>query len=118
MKMKNAVMSALVVGLPAQALAVSINDYDRTGNEGELNVYMRAVHIDTRIENDLMDDLLGGIPIGERLGGTALGVVTDYESRYWMDSIGFDASLYGVGKIDARPEDRDLFDDTSGDPPI
>ncbi|MBL7252115.1 OprD family outer membrane porin [Alcanivorax marinus] len=115
MKMKNAMAAALVIGAPTQVMAVSINDYDRTGNDGELNVYMRAVHIDTRIENDLMDDLFGGIPIGERLGGTALGVVTDYESRYWMDSIGFDASLYGVAKIDARPEDRDLFDDTSGD---
>ncbi|AFT71355.1 hypothetical protein B5T_03088 [Alloalcanivorax dieselolei B5] len=115
MKFKQAIVSTLVLGVPTQTLAVSINDYDRTGNEGEFNVYMRAVHIDTRIENDLMDDLFGGIPIGDRLGGTALGVVADYKSGYWLDSIGFDASVYGVAKLDARPEDRDLFDDTSGD---
>ncbi len=115
MKTKKSLAAALLLCGPAQVLAVSVNDYDRTGNDGEFNVYMRAIHIDTRIENDLMDDLFGGIPIGERLGGTALGVVADYESRYWRNSVGVDASVYGVAKLDARPEDRDLFDDTSGE---
>ncbi|MGM3390142.1 OprD family porin [Stutzerimonas stutzeri] len=76
---------------------------------------MRAVHIDTRIENGLVEDRFGGFPFGDRLGGTALGLVADYNSGYWRDSIGFDASFYGVAKLDARQENRDLFDDTSGE---
>lgn len=107
--------AALLAGLTGQLVqAADIHDYNRTNNEGQFNVYLRAVHIDTRIENDLIERF-GGFPFGDRLGGTALGMVADYNSGYWKDSIGVDASFYGVTRIDARPEERDLFDDTSGD---
>ena len=106
--------SALMSLVVENVAASNIHDYDRTNNDGKFNVYMRAVHIDTRIENDLIDRF-GGFPFGDRLGGTALGLVADYNSGYWRDSIGFDASFYGVAKLDARPENRDLFDDTSGE---
>ncbi|TBU72863.1 OprD family outer membrane porin [Phytopseudomonas daroniae] len=109
------VASLLVMGAQAKAFASNIHDYNRTNNEGKFNLYLRAVHIDTRIENGLIEDNFGSFPFGDRLGGTALGLVADYNSGYWRDSIGFDASLYGVAKLDARPENRDLFDDTSGD---
>jgi hypothetical protein len=117
MKTRNvtcAVLAAALCATQLPASASAIHDYDRTNNSGKFNLYLRAVHIDTRIENGLIEDNFGGFPFGDRLGGTALGLVADYNSGYWRDSIGFDASFYGVAKVDARPEDRDLFDDTSG----
>ncbi|WP_413043661.1 OprD family outer membrane porin [Pseudomonas sp. YJ42] len=114
-KLISVIISAIVLGAHAKVFASNIHDYNRTNNDGKFNVYLRAVHIDTRIENGIIEDDFGGFPFGSRLGGTALGLVADYNSGYWQDSIGFDASLYGVAKIDARPENRDLFDDTSGE---
>lgn len=117
MKIRNvmaATASVVAFGIQGQVIASNIHDYDRTNNDGRFNLYLRAVHIDTRIENKLIEDNFGGFPFGDRLGGTALGLVADFNSGYWRDSIGFDASVYGVAKLDARPEDRDLFDDTSG----
>ena len=108
------VLATAMFGAQLPAVASTIHDYDRTNNSGKFNVYLRTVHIDTRIENELIENNFGGFPFGDRLGGTALGLVADYNSGYWQDSIGFDASFYGVAKIDARPEDRELFDDTSG----
>ncbi|VVM79582.1 hypothetical protein PS645_02195 [Pseudomonas fluorescens] len=118
MKNKNAklaVLSVALLGAHPSVIASTIHDSNRTHNAGKFNLYLRAIHIDTRIKNDLIEKDFGGFPTGDRLGGTALGIIADYNSGYWQDSIGFDTSLYGAAQIDARPEDRDLLDDTSGD---
>ncbi len=108
------VFSAVALGGISPALASDIHDDDRADNSSKLDFYLRAVLIDTRLENEIIEQNFGGFSFGNELGGTALGLVADYNSGYW-NNIGFDASLYGVAKIDSRTESRDLFDDTSGE---
>lgn len=92
----------------------NMNTANRTTNDGQLNLYLRAVYIDTEIENELIEENFGGFSFGNELGGTAIGAVLDYDSPYWSDAIGVRASLYGVGKVHSETSSRDLFDDSDG----
>ena len=106
---------SIAVLFSTSAAAENIHDLESPSSNDMFNLYLRALHIDTRIENDIIEDNFGGFPFGDRLGGTALGVVADFDSGFWRDTLGVEASVYGVAKLDARTEDRDLFDDTSGE---
>ncbi|WP_241668742.1 OprD family outer membrane porin [Stutzerimonas nosocomialis] len=105
--------SVLLAGA-GSCLAATIEYPERLQDEGKLNLYIRALQIDTEIYNDLVEDQFGGFPDGSKLGGTGIGAIVDYSSGYWGGFVGFDASLYGVAKIDSRQNSRDIFDDTSG----
>mgnify|MGYP003624400644 CR=1 FL=1 len=95
--------------------AATISDPDRfQHDDGRLNLYLRALQIDTEINNDLIEDQFGGFPDGSELGGTGIGAILDYNSRYLGGFVGFDASLYGVAKLDSRTNSRNIFDDTDG----
>lgn len=107
------ICSALLVGA-GNSQAATISHPDRFQHEGKLNLYLRALWIDTQINNDLIEDNFGGFPFGNELGGTGVGAILDYNSSYWGGVAGFDASLYGVAKLDTRENSRNMFDDTDG----
>jgi hypothetical protein len=116
MKSINAVAMTLLSTLFVSEVCFSatISNPDRFQHEGKLNAYLRAMYINTRISNDLIEDRFGGFPDGAELGGTGIGAILDYNSSYWAGVVGFDASLYGVAMIDSKDNGRDLFDDSDG----
>ncbi|MBL7250410.1 OprD family outer membrane porin [Alloalcanivorax marinus] len=104
-----------VVLLSFQAAhAAVISDIDLYKKENELSTYLRFITFDTRAHNDLIENQLGGLPTGERLGATALSGAVDYSSKYYGDTIGFVTSVYGVTKLDSRPDSRQILDDSDG----
>lgn len=96
------------------ARAANISAVNRFKDEDRLNVYLRAVHIDTQAKNNLIENRLGGLPAGGHFGGTAVGAIVDYNSKYYADVIGFDASLYGVAPIESQDSSQELLDDRHG----
>lgn len=117
MNMKVALMCMLAgacVMKVESTMAANISSVDRFKDQGRLNVYLRSVTIDTRVQNKLLKGLFGEIPGGDRYGGTAVGSIVDYNSKYLGGIIGFDGSLYGVAPIDSRNDSQELLDDRHG----
>ena len=102
----------LIAGGASAAKMSPANDYNK---ENEIDVYLRLLTIDTRLENDRIESRPGGFPHGDRVGATALGLAADYHSAYFYDWIGFEGSFYGVAGIDSREDSRSLLNDRHGD---
>jgi hypothetical protein len=93
-------------------LAAPVSDIERfQQDDGALNLYLRSVQIDVNSRNDLVENTFGGFPDGNKLGAHAIGAILDYNSPYLMNTIGFDASYYAVGKIDSEDNSMGLLQD-------
>ncbi len=108
--MRKTVLAVLlyVFALEGAGAAIISNPDNYKRDDGGVDVYLRGLYMKTEVENQVMEDYLGGYPDGDTLGASAVGAIVDYRSPYWS-GVGVDASAYGVAKIDSEESSRSIL---------